>query len=94
MATGVGAFAAWAAASAFDWHWEMVGVTLTALLAGGAGLVASERGASRGLGLRARRPLVAAGVLLSVFATWSLVGNQALFAARDAVARRGLERGG
>jgi hypothetical protein len=26
-------------------------------------------------------------VLLSVFAVWSLVGNQALFAARDAVAR-------
>jgi O-antigen ligase len=87
VATGVGAFAAWAAASAFDWHWEMVGVTLAALLAGGAGLVASERGASRGLGLRARMPLLAASVLLSVSAVWSLVGNQALFAARDAVAR-------
>jgi O-antigen ligase len=88
LATGVGALAAWAAASAFDWHWEMVGVTLTALLAGGAGLVASERGASRSLGLRARGALVAAGVLLSVFATWSLVGNQALFAARDALGRK------
>jgi O-antigen ligase len=87
VASGTAAFIAWAAASAFDWHWEMVGVTLTALLAGGAGLVASERGASRGLGLRARRPLLAAGVLLSVSAVWSLVGNQALFAARDAVAR-------
>ena len=34
---------AWMAASAFDWHWEVVGVTLTALLAGSAGLLASER---------------------------------------------------
>ena len=32
--------------------------------------------------------LVSAGVLLSVFAIWSLVGTQALFAARDAVARK------
>jgi O-antigen ligase len=87
VASGTAALIAWAAASAFDWHWEMVGVTLTALLAGGAGLVASERGAPRALGLRARSPLLAAGVLLSVFAVWSLVGNQALFAARDAVAR-------
>ena len=88
VAAGVGTLAAWAAASAFDWHWEMVGVTLTALLAGGAGLVASERGAPRRLGVRARGTLVAAGVLLSVFATWSLVGNQALFAARDALGRK------
>jgi O-antigen ligase len=87
VATGVAALVAWAAASAFDWHWEMVGVTLTALLVGGAGLVASERGARRDLGRRARGPLIAASVLLSVFAVWSLVGNQALFAARDALGR-------
>ncbi len=43
VAAGSGAFLAWVAASAFDWHWEMVGVTLTALLAGGAGLLASEQ---------------------------------------------------
>jgi O-antigen ligase len=87
VATGVAALVAWAAASAFDWHWEMVGVTLTALLVGGAGLVASEQGARRGLGRRACGPLIAASVLLSVFAVWSLVGNQALFAARDALDR-------
>jgi O-antigen ligase len=88
VASGVGALAAWAAASALDWHWEMVGVTLVALLAGGAGLVASERGTPSPLGLRGRGPFVAAGVLLSVFAAWSLVGNQALFAAREALARK------
>jgi O-Antigen ligase len=87
VATGVGVLVAWAAASAFDWHWEMVGVTLTALLAGGACLVASERGARRDLGRRARGPLITGTVLLSIFAVWSLVGNQALFAARDALGR-------
>ncbi len=28
VAAGLGAFVAWSAASAFDWHWEMVGVTI------------------------------------------------------------------
>jgi O-antigen ligase len=86
-ASGTAAVLAWTAVSAVDWHWEMVGVTLTAVLAGGAGLVASERGAPRHLGGRARAVLIAATAVLSVFAAWSLVGNQALFAARDALAR-------
>ena len=34
-ASGTAALIAWAAAAALDWHWEMVGVTLVALLAGG-----------------------------------------------------------
>jgi O-antigen ligase len=87
-ATGLGAFVAWAAAAAFDWHWEMVGVTLAALLAGAAGLVAAEHGPRRVLELRARSAAIAAGLALSVFAIWSLVGNQALFAGREALARR------
>ena len=41
------AFVAWSAAAAVDWHWEMVGVTITALLAGSIGLVTAERGAPR-----------------------------------------------
>jgi O-antigen ligase len=86
-ATGLGAFCAWAAAATFDWHWEMVGVTLTGILAGAAGLVAAERGERRPLGGRARTLLVSVGVLLSVLAVWSLVGNQALFAGREALAR-------
>jgi hypothetical protein len=87
-ATGLGGFVAWLAAAAFDWHWEMVGVTLAALLAGAAGLVAAEHGPRRVLGRRARAAAIAAGLALSVFTTWSLVGNQALFAGRDALARR------
>jgi len=87
-AAAFGALVAWSAAVAVDWHWEMVGVTLTALLAGSVGLVSSERGASTSLGAPARALLTAAGVLLSVCAVWSLVGNQALFAGRDALARQ------
>ncbi|MFO7571893.1 MAG: O-antigen ligase family protein [Gaiellaceae bacterium] len=80
-----GVFAAWAAHSAMDWHWEIVGVTLTALLAAGACMLAAER--HRGALLRdhARRPLLAGSIGLSVVAVVSLVGNQALFAGRDAV---------
>ncbi len=43
VASGLGVLAAWSAASAFDWHWEMVGVTTVALLAGSVGVLASER---------------------------------------------------
>jgi O-Antigen ligase len=81
-ASGTAAFAAWAIAAGVDWQWEMVGVTLTALLAGGAPLVALERRDGRLLGGRERNLLVVLGVSLSVAAVWSLVGNQALFAAR------------
>jgi hypothetical protein len=87
-AAGFGAFLAWAAASGFDWHWEMVGVTLTALLAGAAGLLASERGGPRRLtGGGTRLVLVAVTAAMSVFGVVSLVGNQALFAGREDVAR-------
>ena len=43
-APAAGAYLAWVAAAALDWHWEMVGVTMTALLAGAAVLLAAERG--------------------------------------------------
>jgi hypothetical protein len=80
-----GAYAAWAMHSALDWNWEVVGVTSTALLAGGACMLAAER--RRGAPLRsvARVPVLAGAVLLSVAAVVSLVGNQALFAGRAAV---------
>ncbi len=87
VAAGSGAFLAWAAASGFDWHWEMVGVTLTALLVGAAGLLASERRAARPLAGGTRLALIGATIALSVFGVVSLVGNQALFAGREALAR-------
>ncbi len=88
VASAFGAFVAWSVAVAVDWHWEMVGVTLVALLAGAVGLVAAERGTRSRLRAPAGPLLVIAGVLLSVCAVWSLVGNQALFAGQDALARK------
>jgi O-antigen ligase/polysaccharide polymerase Wzy-like membrane protein len=87
-AAGTAALTSWAVAAAVDWHWEMVGVTLTAFLAGAGALVASERPRARPLGSRARGPLVVLGIVLSVAATISLVGNQALFAAKSDVGRK------
>ena len=87
-APAAGAYLAWAAAAALDWHWEMVGVTVSALLVGAASLLASERGKTRLLGSPTRAGAIVVTVVLSVAATWSLVGNQALFAARDAAARK------
>jgi O-antigen ligase len=86
-AAAFGAFVAWSAAAAVDWHWEMVGVTLTALLAGAVGVVTAERRAPSRLRAPARPVLIVACVVLSVCAVWSLVGNQALFAGRDALGR-------
>ena len=83
-----GAYGAWVAHSAMDWHWEVVGVTLTALLAAGVVLLASERARPRPLPDAVRWPLLAASVGLTAFALVSLVGNQALFAGREALIRR------
>jgi O-Antigen ligase len=85
------ALAAWTVQAALDWHWEVVGVTATALLAGAVALLAAERGSARPLADVARWPLLAGSVVLTVLALVSLVGNQALFAARDALARGDLE---
>ena len=88
VGSALGAFIAWVAAAGFDWHWEVVGVTTTALLVGSVGLLASER-RSRGLMLPGSRlALVGLTATLSVLSVWSLVGNQALFAGREAVARK------
>jgi hypothetical protein len=87
-APACGAYVAWLAASGLDWHWEMVGLTATSLLVGSVGLVAAERRAHGRVGAGGRLALVGVGATLSVLAVWSLVGNQALFAGRDAIARK------
>ncbi|HSI97462.1 MAG TPA: tetratricopeptide repeat protein, partial [Gaiellaceae bacterium] len=74
--------------SSLDWDWEVVGVTMTALLAGAVGLLAAERVRRRPLPGFARMPLLAVVAGLTLFALVSLVGNQALFAGREAVARK------
>jgi O-Antigen ligase len=88
VAAAIGAFVAWCAAASVDWHWEMVAVTMTALLAGCAALLADERRPPGRLPSVGRSGLIAATVILSVAATWSLVGNQALFGGREAASRK------
>jgi O-antigen ligase len=87
VAAGAGAYLAWLAASALDWHWEMVGVTITALLAGGVGLLAADRHRPTPLPIRAQFALIACSVVLTVLSLVSLVGNQALFAGKEALTR-------
>jgi hypothetical protein len=81
------AYVAWVAHAAMDWHWEVVGVTMVALLAGGVALLAVERSEIHPVPSTARWPLLAGSVALTVCALVSLVGNQALFAGRTAVTR-------
>ena len=82
----------WAFAAAFDWHWEMVGLSVTAILAGAAGLLARAPKDARVLGGIGRALPLTFAVALSAFAVVSLVGNQALFAARaNLVAKRWIE---
>ena len=81
------AYITWAAASALDWHWEMVGLTVVALLAGGVALLAQDRRPMRRLPGTLRWSVFVPAVLLTLFAVVSLVGNQALFAGREALAR-------
>ena len=81
------AYTAWVADCAVDWHWEMVGLTVTALLAGGVALLGADRGRPRPLSSLGHIAILAASIALSVAATWSLVGNQALAAGTKAAAR-------
>ena len=88
VAPAFGAYVAWVAAAGLDWHWEMVGLTMTALLAGSVGLLASERRSRELMLPGSRLALFGLTATLSVLAVWSLVGNQALFAGAAAVARK------
>ncbi len=65
----------------------MVGLSTTAFLMGGVGLVEAERRPRSLLQDGSRLALVGVTATLSVLAVWSLVGNQALFAGRDAIER-------
>lgn len=89
VAPAAAAYVVWLTASALDWHWEMVGLTSTALLTGSVGLLAAERRSRRGTLLPGTRiALIGVTGTLSFLAVWSLVGNQALFAGREALARK------
>ena len=87
VAPAVGAYLAWAGAAGLDWHWEMVGPTSTALLVGSVALLSAERRSRPSFTAGSRLALVGVTGSLSILAVVSLVGNQALFAGRDAVER-------
>jgi hypothetical protein len=88
VAPAAAAYLAWLAACGLDWHWEMVGLSTTAFIMGGVGLVEAERRPRGLLQDGSRLALVGVTATLSVLAVWSLVGNQALFAGRDAIERK------
>jgi hypothetical protein len=92
VAPATGAFLAWVSAASLDWHWEVVGVTMTALLVGSVALVSAERRSRGALLDGSRLALGGLAGTLSVLAVWSLVGNQALFASREAMARKDWRR--
>src|SRR5207245_8066339 len=80
-----GAYVAFLAHAALDWDWEMTGLTLSALLCGGALAVAARTDApSRPLTARARAAGIALVVPLVAFVFVLHVGNTATAqAARD-----------
>ena len=91
-----GAYTAFVVHAAFDWDWEVVGVTLVALLCAAVLLVAAP---ARSRVLRGEHRVVAVALVLglSVFAMASRVGNEALERARqqllDGRAERALRNG-
>ena len=80
----VGAYAAFLAHALVDWDWELPAVTLVALFCGGAILLAGRDEAARSLSPQARALAVAVSIVVGVFATIGLVGNNALVASDDA----------
>ena len=72
-----GAYVAWLVHAAYDWDWELPGVTVPALLCAGAVLVAA-RGQTPRLGPNLRWLLVAGVCAVGLVGTLGLIGNRAL----------------
>ena len=88
VAAAAAAYVAFLLHAAIDWDWEMTGLTITALLCGGALLVASrpER-AARTLTVPVRAAVLALIVPLVAFAFVLQVGNAAIVSAARAADR-------
>jgi hypothetical protein len=72
-----GAYAAWLVHVAYDWDWELPGVTIAALLCAGAVLAAGRR-ATPDIRPVMRWLLVSGACAVGVLGTLGLVGNRAL----------------
>lgn len=78
-----GAFSAFAVHAGTDWDWEVVGLTVTAILVGTVGLVAAGTdGLALALGRRSRIVLVVVAVAAGAFAYVSFAGNRELAASK------------
>ena len=81
-----GAYLAFLAHAGVDWDWEMVAVTVAAILVGSVGLVDPPVMLRLlTLGRWPRRMLVAASVLMAVFAFVSYSGNRSVSESRSAL---------
>ena len=84
-AAGASAYVAFLVHAAVDWHWEVPGVAVPALLCGVA-LLVWGRGESAPFGPRERRYALAFAVPLTALALVAHVGNRAVAASEDATA--------
>lgn len=78
IAIATGAYVAWLAHAAYDWDWELPGVTVAAILCASAVLAAARRRARTPPATRARWTLLAVTIGVGVAALLGLLGNQAL----------------
>ena len=72
------AYAAWLVHVAYDWDWELPGVTIAAILCAGTLLVAARRQGRVAPQIPARWGLFATALLVGVAALFGLFGNRAL----------------
>jgi hypothetical protein len=77
VAIAAGGYAAWLAHAAYDWDWELPGVTVVALLCAGA-ILAAARGEALRIRPRVRWQLLLAVCVVGVLGTIGLIGNRAL----------------
>ena len=73
-----GAYVAFVTHIAYDWDWQLTGVTVAALFCAGAVLAAGRDGDPPGVRSPARLALVAAALAAGAFAFVGLMGNRAL----------------
>lgn len=80
-----GAYLAWLVHVAYDWDWELPGVTIAAILCAGALLVAVRREGTVAPWPPARSGLLATASIAAVAAFFGLLGNRALASGSDAL---------